>query len=193
MNPILNRPPPAPRSHPVKPGAQAPGVGKGTTASGQPTGAPRATGRDKARCTTRGHKTRQRGTPPATTKAHAQVPSSNGRRVRQTRRAHTTRNEQRHEDRCQATPAAIQTDVCAPRSEPSPCRLRTPAVRSDKCVPEITQPLPATNSRRPDGQVCTPQQCPAHATNSTTHGASTPVNRSREAQVVFGMTLFLPK
>ena len=33
--------------------------------------------------------------------------------------------------------AAVQTDVCAPRSEPSPCRLRT--------------------SRRPDGRVCTRQ------------------------------------
>ena len=28
-----------------------------------------------------GHEARQRGTPPATTKAHGQVPSSNGRRV----------------------------------------------------------------------------------------------------------------
>ena len=133
MSPVLGRPPRAPRSHPVKPGAQAPRVGKGTTASGKPTGAPRATRPDEARRTTRGHEARQRGTPPATTKANGQVPSSDGRRVTQNRRARTTRNEPRHEDRCQATPAAVWTDLCAPGREPSPCRLR--------------------NSRRPDGRV----------------------------------------
>ena len=51
----------------------------------------------------RGHEARQRGTPAATTKAHGQVPSSDGRRVPQTRKARTTRNEQRHTNRCQAT------------------------------------------------------------------------------------------
>ena len=134
MSPVVSWPLRAPRSHPVKLGAQAPGVGKGSTASGKPTRAPRATGPDEARRTAQGHEARQRGTPPATTKAHEQVPSSNGRRVPQTRRARTTRNEPRHEDRCQATQAAVWTDVCAPGSEPSPCRLR--------------------NSRRPDGRVC---------------------------------------
>ena len=99
MSPVLGRPPGAPCSHPVKPGVQAPGVGKGTTASAKPTGAPRVTGPDGARRTTRGHKAGQRGRPPARTKAHGQVPSSNGRREPQTRRAHTTRNEPRHEDR----------------------------------------------------------------------------------------------
>ena len=135
MSSVLSRPPLDPRSHPVKPGAQAAGVGKGTTASGKPTGAPRGTGLDEARRTTRGHKARQRGMPPATTKAHGQVPSSDGRRVPQTWTARTTSNEPWHEDRCQATPAIMQTDVCAPGSKPSPCRLR--------------------NSRRPDGHVCT--------------------------------------
>ena len=105
---------------------------------------------------TRGQEARQRGTPPATTKAHGQVPSNNGRRVPQTRRARTTRNEPRHRNRCHATPAALRTDVCAPGSEPSlcrlrnsrrpggrvcarrvpsPCRLRTAAVRTDECAP----------------------------------------------------------
>ena len=51
----------------------------------------------------RGHEARQRGTPPATTKAHGQVPSSDGRRVPQSLRARTTRNEPRHTNRCQAT------------------------------------------------------------------------------------------
>ena len=156
MSQVLGRPPRAPRSHPVKPGAQAPGVGKGTTASGKPTGATRATGPDGARRTRRGHEARQRGTTQATTKAHRQVPSSDGRRLPQTRRARTTRNEPRHEDRCQARPAALRTDVRAPGSKPSPCRLlnsrrpdgrararrvsspcrlRTAAVRTDECAP----------------------------------------------------------
>ena len=134
MSPFLDWPLRAPRSHPVKPGAQAPGVGNGTTVSGKPTGALRATGPDEAQRTTPGHEACQSGTPPATTKAHGQVPSSDGRRVPQTRRAHPTRNEPRHEDRCQATPAAVRTDVCAPSGEPSPCQLQ--------------------NSRRLDGRVC---------------------------------------
>ena len=60
---------------------------------------------------------------------------------RKTRRARTTRNEPGHEDRCQATPAAVRTDLCAPGSEPSPCRLH--------------------NSRRPDGRVCA-RRVPSH-------------------------------
>ena len=104
----------------------------------------------------RGHKARQRGTPPATTKAHGQLPSSNGRRVPQTRRARTTRCEPRHENRVPARIAAVQTNMCAPGSEPSPCQLRssprqdgrvpvqrvlspcwlqTAAVRMDECTP----------------------------------------------------------
>ena len=116
--------PRAPRSRPVNQGAKALGVGKRTTASGKPTGAPRATGPDETRRTTRGHEARQRGTPPATTKAHGHVPSNNGYRVPQTRTARTTRNEPGHENRCQATSAAARMDVCAPGSEPGPCRLR---------------------------------------------------------------------
>ena len=70
------------------------------------------------------------------------------------------------------------------RRVPSPYRLRTAAVRMDECAPqgcraptgyvqppsnwtsarpEGTQPLPATNSRRPDGRVSAPQQRPAQA------------------------------
>ena len=59
MSLALGPPPHAPRSHPVKPGATAPGVGKGTTAMGKPTGAPRVTGPDKERRTSAG----PRGTP----------------------------------------------------------------------------------------------------------------------------------
>ena len=104
MSPVLGRPLRAPRSQPVKPEAQAPGLGKGTTASGKPTEAPRATGPDEARRTPRGHQARQRGTPPATTKAQGQMPSNNGHRVPQTRAASTTRKKPRHRNGCQATP-----------------------------------------------------------------------------------------
>ena len=58
-SPVLGRPPRAPRSHPVKPVATAPGVGEGTTATGKPTGAPVANGPDEARRTNAG----PRGTP----------------------------------------------------------------------------------------------------------------------------------
>ena len=118
--------------------------------------------------------------------------------------------------------------VCA-RRVPSPYRLRTAAVRMDECAPggypapagyeqppsgwtsvrpEGTQPLPATNSRRPEGRVSAPQRRPAqqhttrnpkhntqsehtgeqepsgrgHRTHNTTHRAGAPVNRSQEAQ-----------
>ena len=63
MSPVLGRPPRALRSRPVKPGARAPGAGKGTTASGKPTGAPRATEPDEAR--------RPRAGPGGTPERHA--------------------------------------------------------------------------------------------------------------------------
>ena len=59
MSPVLGRPPRAPCSRPVKPGATALRVGEGTTATGGPTGAPRATGPDRARRSNAG----PRGTP----------------------------------------------------------------------------------------------------------------------------------
>ena len=43
----------------------------------------------------RGHEARQRGTPPATTTAHGQVPCNNGRRVPQTRTARATTTQPR--------------------------------------------------------------------------------------------------
>ena len=103
MSPVLGCPPRAPRSHPVEPGAEAPGEGKGTTATGEPTGALRATGQEEAQRTNAGHEACQRGTLPATTTARGQVPSHNGHRVPQTRAARTTHIEPRHRNRCQAT------------------------------------------------------------------------------------------
>ena len=58
-SPVLGQPPRAPRSHPVKPGPIAPGLGEGTAATGKPTGAPRATRLDEERRTNAG----PRGTP----------------------------------------------------------------------------------------------------------------------------------
>ena len=76
MSAVLGWPPRAPRSHPVKPGAQAPRVGKGTTASGKPTGAPGAS--------------KRRGAPRGAT-----------RHAREARR----RPKRRHTDRSEATTA----------------------------------------------------------------------------------------
>ena len=90
MSLVLGPPPRAPRSRPLKPGAKAPGVGKGTLASEKPTGAPTATRPDEARRTTRGQDARQRGTQPTTTTAQDQVPRTNGCRVPQTRTARAT-------------------------------------------------------------------------------------------------------
>ena len=59
MSPVLVRPPRAPRSRPVKPGARAPGVEESTTVMGKRTGAARATAPDEARRTNAG----PRGTP----------------------------------------------------------------------------------------------------------------------------------
>ena len=87
-----------------KSGVTAPGLGKGTTATGRPTEAPRATGPDEARRTTQGHKARQRGTPPATAKVQGQLPSNNGHRVPQTREARPTHDELGHRSRCQGKP-----------------------------------------------------------------------------------------
>ena len=89
---------------PNKSEGQRPGLGKYTTASGKLTRAPRATRAGEARRTTPGHEARWRGRPPATIKAHGQMPSNNSHWVPQTREARTTRNESRHGCSCQATP-----------------------------------------------------------------------------------------
>ena len=125
---VLGRPPPAPRSRPVKPGAQAPGLEKGTTVLGKPTGARRATGPDEARRTTRGHKARQTGTPPATTRAHKQVPSNNGRRSPPPRRARTTHDEPRHGRRSPGSRAP--TPASRTNSQWKACPGRTPEGRA---------------------------------------------------------------
>ena len=91
MSLVLGRPPRAPHSCPVDPGALSPRVEEGTKASGKPAGAPKASRPDEARRTTRGQEARQRSTPPGTTKAHGHMPSNNGHWVRLTRVARTPR------------------------------------------------------------------------------------------------------
>ena len=67
------------------------------------------------------------------------------------------------------------------RTQPLPATEQPPSGWT-RVRPEGNQPLPATNSHRPDGRVSAPQRGPTHATHSTTHRASTPVNRSQVAQ-----------
>ena len=59
----------------------------------------------------------------------------------------------RHRKRCKATPAAVRMDECAPRGNPGPTGYEQPPSGQTSARPEGTQPLPATNSRRPDGRV----------------------------------------
>ena len=54
MSPLLGQPPRTPGSRPVNSGPRAPWVGEGTTATGRPNRAPRASGPDEARRTNAG-------------------------------------------------------------------------------------------------------------------------------------------
>ena len=184
MSPVLGRPQCAPRSRPVNSGAKAPGVAErhqGVGKADQSTESTRA-GRGQA------HRAGPRGTPErhaaGHNQAHGQLPSNNSRRVLQYRNARRTRNEPHHQNRCKATPAAVQMDVCAPSSDPTPCRLlnsrrqdgrmrtrqhtqplwatKQPPSRWMCACPEHSQPLRATKSRCPDGRVRTPQRSSTH-------------------------------
>ena len=60
--------------------------------------------------------------------------------------------------------AAVGMDECAPGGYPAPAGHEQPPSGWTSARPEGTQPLPATNSRRPSGRVSAPQQRPAQAT-----------------------------
>ena len=60
--------------------------------------------------------------------------------------------------------AAVRMDECAPGGYPAPTGYEQPPSGWTSARPEGTQPLPPTNSRRPDGRVSAPQRRPAHAT-----------------------------
>ena len=208
MSPIPGPPPHAPHCHPVKPEVQAPGLEIGTTASGKPTRAQRATGPDEVRRSTPGHEARQRGTPPATTKAHGQMPSNKaagcrkpGEGAQHATNHGTRRDAKQHQppsERKCARPAvnrapagyrtaAVRMDECAPGGYPAPAGYETAAVRMDECAPGgdpapagYKQPPSEWTSERP---AATPRtRNTAHATHSTAQRASTPVNRSQVAQ-----------
>ena len=59
--------------------------------------------------------------------------------------------------------AAVRMDECAPGGYPAPTGYEQPPSRWTSARPKGTQPLPATNSRCPDGRVSAPQRRPAHA------------------------------
>ena len=158
MSPVLGRPPRAPRSRPVNPGAKAPGMGKGTTASGKPTSAPRATGPDEA------------GRPRGAT-----------RHAREARR----RPQPRHTYRCQATTAAgcRRPGQRAPQPH-NHGRGATPKGRRGQAAPErpdvqdwIVRGGPSsTNRRHPDCSIQGPEAVDAQdriirgGTSSGRHG-----------------------
>ena len=103
--------------------------------------------------------------------------------------SHTSCRPDRRERARQPNPApagygtaAVRMDACVPRGYPTPAGYKQPPSRWTSARPEGTQPLPATKSHRPDGLVSTPQRRSADATHSTTHRASTPVNRGQVAQ-----------
>ena len=138
--------------------------------------------------------------PPATNKARGQVLINDSHQMPQARTACTTRNTQGHQNRCQATRAAIQMKVRAPGSEHSPCwlwnsccpgervraRRRTQPLPATKqllsgwtCArPEGTKLLSATRSRRADRRVRAPQRRPAQQHQ---HNALSKHTREQEA------------
>ena len=210
MSPVPGRHPRAPRSRPVNPGEKALGLGKGHHGVGK---ADRHTESDR---TGRGaaHHAGPRATPERHVAGHNQGRWTGAKQQRQRGAANpgsaystqrTTAREQVPGNR-----AAVQMDVCAPSSEPSPCRpqnsrhpdgrvrarQRTQPQRATNqppfgctCAPPGgTQTLPAAHSRHPDERVRARQQrpkhpCgPRHRTGDTTHRACTAVNRSQVAQ-----------
>ena len=187
MSPVLGQPPRAPRSRPVKPGAQAPGVGKGTTASGKPTGAPESnrTGRGAA------HHAGPRGTPERHAVGHNQGTRTGAKPQRppgaaNPKSAHNTHPTTAHEQVPSNTSRRPDGRVRA-RRVPSPYRLRTAAVRMDECVPG-GYPAPTGYEQLPSGWTSErPAVTPrpgntTRATQSTAHRASTPVYKSQAAQ-----------
>ena len=85
------------------------------------------------------------------TTAQEQVPSNTSRRPDGRVRARRVPSPYR------LRTAAIRMDECAPGGYPAPTGYEQPPSGWTNARPEGTQPLPATNSRRPDGRVSAPQ------------------------------------
>ena len=135
------------------------------------------------------HHAEPRGTPERHAAGHNQGTRTGAKQQRRSgaanpESAHNTHRTTAQEQVPSNTRCRLDGRVRA-RRVPSPYRLRTAAVRMDECAPggysapagyeqppsgwtsarlEGTQPLPATNSRRPDGRVSAPQRRSAHAT-----------------------------
>ena len=122
MSPVLSRPRLAPRSRPVKPGATAPGVGKGTTATVKPTRAPRATGADEARRT----KGEPRGTPKQHAAGHNHGTGPGAKQQRPPGAANPdSARHTRTTTALEAVPSNTQPGEGRPPQRP-PCRPRSP-------------------------------------------------------------------
>ena len=92
------------------------------------------------------------------TTAQEQVPSNTSRRPDGRVRARRVPSPYR------LITAAVRMDECAPGVYPAPTGYEQAQSGWTSACPEGTQPLPATNSRPPDGRVSAPQRRPAHAT-----------------------------
>ena len=178
------------------------------------------------------HQAGPRGTPERHAAGHNQGTRTGAKQQRPPGAANQESSHNNHQTTAQeqvpSNTSRRPMDECAPGSDPTPTGYEQPPSRWTSARLENTQPLPATNSRRPDGRVharrvpspyrlrtaavrmdeCAPGGYPAptgyeqppsgwtserpaatpqtrnsaRATHSTTHRASTPVNRSQAAQ-----------
>ena len=133
-------------------------MGEGTRATGKPTRAPRATGPDEARGTTRGHEARPRGTPPATATRRGQVPSNNGHRMPQTREARTTHDKPRHGRWCHNK---LGPHARKPHPQPVGSRPRPHASKTGGRAWESAEPQTPHTKARDAPRSC----CPRSAQN----------------------------
>ena len=212
MSPVLGRPPRARRSHPKKPGAQALGVGKGTTASGRQTGAqeqPHQTRCGALRGATRHAREACCRPQPRHTDRFQATMAAGCRKPREQAQHATNRGTRRgakqHQPpsgwtcaRAAASPApagyetaAIRMDECAPGGYPAPAGYETATVRMDECAP--CSDAPHTQHHTRNLRHNTPSEHtgeqepsgPGHRTPNTAHRASTPVNKSQGARTPY--------
>ena len=122
MSPVLGQPPRAPRSCPVNPGARGLGVKERTTATGKPTGAPRATRPDEVWRTNAG--------PKATLERHAAGHiDSTGPGAKQQRPPGAANPDSAHHTHTTTAREAVPSNAQPGVGRPPSC---TPAVRGGR-------------------------------------------------------------